>query len=115
MSKEAGAAAFRKTWDKESFELKAKARLDEELKLGCWLKVRPGLSVTAAGLLWLPYVSSRPGSAASLQPRDLCWRDGAACPHAVASSHLSTLRLEEEREANIQAPQPIVQRAPLRG
>jgi len=53
MSKEAGAAAFRKTWDKESFELKAKARLDEELKL------------------------------------------------------------EEEREANIQAPQPIVQRAPL--
>ena len=53
MSKEAGAAAFRKTWDKEAFETKAKARLDEELKL------------------------------------------------------------EEEREANIQAPQPIVQRAPL--
>ena len=53
MSKEAGAAAFRKSWDKEAFEIKAKARLDEELKL------------------------------------------------------------EEEREANIQAPQPIVQRAPL--
>ena len=53
MSKDAGAAAFRKTWDKEAFEAKAKARLDEEL------------------------------------------------------------RLEEEREANIQAPQPIVQRAPL--
>ena len=53
MSKAAGAAAFRKTWDKEAFEEKAKARLDEELKL------------------------------------------------------------EEEREANIQAPQPIVQRAPL--
>ena len=53
MSKQAGAAAFRKTWDKEAFEAKAKERLDEEL------------------------------------------------------------RLEEEREANIQAPQPIVQRAPL--
>ena len=47
MSKDAGAAAFRKTWDKEAAEKRAKARL------------------------------------------------------------------EEEREANIQAPQPIVQRAPL--
>lgn len=53
MSKEAGAAAFRKTWDKEAFEARAKARLEQELQL------------------------------------------------------------EEDREARVQAPQPIVQRAPL--
>ena len=51
MSKEAGPAAFRKSWDKEAFEARAKARLEQEL--------------------------------------------------------------EEEREQKIEAPQPIVQRAPL--
>ena len=33
MSKAAGAAAFRKSWDKEAFEEKAKARLAEEARL----------------------------------------------------------------------------------